>query len=501
MLLLAVVLACLAPARAGAQLVRNGGFIEAEGDKPAGWTTDQWSPTLGTTFEWQAPTSGLGVVIVRNPVGNDARWTQVVRVQPETWYRLSGSVRAIGVTGAGFGASLGVMGAFENTRELKGEDSGWQQVAMWFKTKPGQNQTTIACRLGNYGQIAAGEVRCTGIEVTAVAAPPLNADFVYGPIDEATTPGRPARGGRDHRAAGDRALSVRAPAGRGRARRASHAARGPARAAGRKAARRAALPVPRRRRLLLRLVAEARRRGPRALLRARLLRRLSARLHVRAVGGRPAEPSAARRRWQSPTFLALLKLPALLADLAVARLIFARLRPGRKRFAWMAALAFALNPALLLNSTIWGQTDSVLALLALLSFLALGDRRFELAWSLAALAILTKPQALLVVPLFVLWPWGWWKSGRPLSALLAIVATVWVVADPFRGERPVDLAGRALHRHDRLLRRDLGQRDEPAGAAVRHAPQRRRRGVGSQHPDLGLRDRARDRPRLPVCRT
>ena len=145
---------------------------------------------------------------------------------------------------------------------------------------------------------------------------------------------------------------------------------------------------------------------------------------------------ALRAGWQSPTFLALLKLPALLADLAVARLIFARLRPGRKRLAWMGALAFALNPALLLNSTIWGQTDSVLALLALLAFLALGDRRFELAWSLAALAILTKPQALLVVPLFALWPWGWWKSGRPLSALMAIFATGYVVADPFRGDRP-----------------------------------------------------------------
>ena len=433
--LLAGLLFLLLPGLAHAQnLVRNGGFLEGDGEQPAGWTTEQWSPTLGTTFGWQRGVSGLGAVTIRNPVGNDARWIQNVRVQPETWYRLSGSVRAIGVT-AGYGASLGVMGGFEQAREIKGEDSGWQQVSMWYKTKPGQNQLTIGCRLGNYGQIAAGEVRCTGIELTAVATPPLNADFVYGPLDESTTPvGVPAALGIVALLGIALWLYGRLPA-----------------------------EVPLTERLALHGVLVA-------LLIAKFLvapyfsykvdigsysawaLKLAAEGPARfyAPGYFADYPPGYmyvlwavglvsrlfRAGWQSPWFVALLKLPALLADLAVARLIFARLRPGRKRVAWLAAMAFALNPALLLNSTIWGQTDSVLALLALLAFLALGDRRFELAWSLAALAVLTKPQALLLVPLFVLWPWGWWKSGRPLSALLAILATVFVVADPFRGERP-----------------------------------------------------------------
>ena len=435
-LTLLVALACLVPALAGAQsLVRNGAFTEADGDRPASWQTDQWSPTLGTTFEWLVPTTGVGVVVIRNPVGNDGRWTQTVRVQPETWYRLSGSLRAIGVTGPGFGASLGIMGGFEQSRELKGEDTGWQQVSMWFKTKAAQNEVVVACRLGNYGQIAAGEARCTGIALTAMAAPPQNADYVYGPIDEATTPvGLPA-------AAGIVALLVLALYLYGRL---------PAEVA---IGERLALHG-----VLLSLLVVKVLIAPHFQYRVDVGSYSAWALKLAAEG--PARfyapgyfadyppgymyvlwavglaSRALRAGWQSDWFVALLKLPALLADLAVARLIFARLRPGRKRLAWVAALAFALNPALLLNSTIWGQTDSVLALLALLAFLALGDRRFELAWSLAALAVLTKPQALLVVPLFVLWPWGWWKSGRPLSALLAILATVYVVADPFRGERP-----------------------------------------------------------------
>lgn len=425
----------LLPALAQAQnLVRNGGFLDGEGDQPEGWTTEMWSPTMGTAFGWQKGEAGLGVVSIRNPVGNDGRWIQNVRVQPETWYRLSGNVRAIGVL-QGYGASLGIMGGFEQAREIKGDDSGWQHVAMWFKTKPGQNQVTVACRLGNYGQIAIGEARCSGIELTAVASPPLNADFVYGPVDEVTTPvGVPA-------ALGIVALLAIALW------------------------------------LYGRLPAEVAL-GERLTLHGVLVALLVAKFFVapffsykvdvgsysawalKLAAEGPARfyapgyfadyppgymyvlwavglvSRALRMGWQSSWFVALLKLPALLADLAVARLIFARLRPGRKQVAWLGAMAFALNPALLLNSTIWGQTDSVLALLALLAFLALGDRRFELAWSLAALAVLTKPQALLLVPLFVLWPWGWWKSGRPLSALLAIAATVYVVADPFRGERP-----------------------------------------------------------------
>jgi len=418
----------------GQSLIRNGGFLEGDGDQPEAWSTEQWSQTLGTTFGWSKSETGLGMVVIRNPVGNDARWIQNVRVQPDTWHRLSGTVRAVKVV-QGFGASLGILGGFEQAREIKGEDSGWQQVSMWFKTKPGQNQVTIACRLGNYGQIAAGEAYCTGIELTAVASPPLNADFVYGPLDETTTPvGVPAALGIVALLATALWLYGRLPAEVGLPERlALHGV------------------------LIALLVVKVFvapyfsykvDTGSYSAWALKLAAEGPARFYAPgyfadyppgymyvlwAVG---LASRALRAGWQSEWFIALLKLPALLADLAVARLIFARLRPGRKQVAWLAAMAFAFNPALLLNSTIWGQTDSVLALLALLSFLALGDRRFELAWSLAALAVLTKPQALLVVPLFVLWPWGWWKSGRPLSALLAIAATVYVVADPFRGERP-----------------------------------------------------------------
>ena len=424
-----------APAARAQNLIFNGGFTSGEGDLPLGWKTDQWAGQAGTAFEWKHPEGGLGAVVVRNPKANDARWMQAVRVEPERWYRLSGYVRAVNVDPSGPGASLSLLEGFDRGQEVKGPDSGWQPVALWFKTQPGQTTVSVACRLGTFGGTAVGEAWCTGVELNAQAAPPLNADYVYGPVEESTTPvGLPA------------SLFLIALLAYGLAR------------YGR---------LPQEVGLRERFLLDA------ALLAVLVVKiiiapRFQYKIDVNAYAAwalKLAEegPSrfyapgyfadyppgymyvlwwlglaskAFRVAWNAPAFVILLKLPALLADFAVARLIFARLRSRGARLAWMAGLAFALNPALVLDSAVWGQTDSVLGLLTLLAFLAQGERRFELSWMFAALAVLTKPQALILVPLLALWPWGWWKSGRPVSAALAALATVFVVADPFRGEKP-----------------------------------------------------------------
>jgi Gpi18-like mannosyltransferase/4-amino-4-deoxy-L-arabinose transferase-like glycosyltransferase len=436
LLLCAVATFVLVPARAHAQsLVQNGSFTDGEGSAPSGWGTEAWSQSARTAFDWLRSPAGVGVVVVRNPEPNDARWRQVVPVAPNTWYRLSGWLRAIGVAEGGAGASLSPVEGFDRGRVVVGEDSGWQPVAMWFKTGPGQTSVAIACRLGSFGRTVKGEARCTGVDLTAQARPPLNADFVYGPLDEATAPvGLPA----SFLLVGLLAYGLwrygRLPSG-----------------------------VALRERLALDgflLLVLAIKIGLAPVFQYKIDVNAYAAWALRLADEGPARfyapgyfadyppgymyvlwwvglaSRALRLGWQTSGFLVLLKLPALLADFAVARLLFARLRGAAPRAAWLAALAFALNPALVLDSAVWGQTDSVLSLLVLLAFLAQGERHFELAWVFAALAVLTKPQALLLVPLLAFWPWGWWMGGRPLSAALAAVATAFVVADPFRGDRP-----------------------------------------------------------------
>lgn len=133
----------------------------------------------------------------------------------------------------------------------------------------------------------------------------------------------------------------------------------------------------------------------------------------------------------------IVETPALSADFILAMLMFAAAwRNGKTRLAWAAMLMVALNPALLFDSVGWGQTDSVLTLVMMLDVLMLLEEEYELAWGLAALAILLKPQALTLLPVIGLWtilkadPRKWWRSA------LAFVTVAVVTVAPFQAAHP-----------------------------------------------------------------
>ena len=432
-LLLGLLLGLFPGAGEARDLIANGGLTRGLDGRPTGWQIDLWSPSKGSAFDWKAEGPGPGVLIVRNPEANDSRWVQEVQVEPDQWYQLSGFVRAIGVSEEGLGANLSIMRGFEHSEPLKGT-TDWTPVSMWFKTK-GERTMKVACRLGSYGQISSGEVQCMGIRLAAQTRPPLNANYVYGPVEEATTPvGLPTalallllvlycvfHHGRvgEHAPTGEKLLLAgillivlafkigAAPYFQYKVDVGTYSA------------------------WAMRLAQE----GPGRFYAPNYFADYPPG-YMYVLWGIGLLSKALGIPYGSAGFIILLKLPALLADVAVSWLLYARLRESGKRLAWTAALAFTLNPALLFNSAVWGQTDSVLSLLVLLAVLAQGERRFELSWILAAVAVLTKPQALLLVPLLVVWPWGWWKNGRPISSLLAVLATAYAIADPFRGDRP-----------------------------------------------------------------
>lgn len=118
------------------------------------------------------------------------------------------------------------------------------------------------------------------------------------------------------------------------------------------------------------------------------------------------------------SFLVLLKLPAILADLALAYLLFvlARERLGEGKAVTLFAL-FALNPAVGLDSALWGQVDSVFVLPLFLGILCLAKGKFEFSAFLFALALLIKPQALIFAPL---WLFALLEKRSPLLFLRSI---------------------------------------------------------------------------------
>lgn len=128
--------------------------------------------------------------------------------------------------------------------------------------------------------------------------------------------------------------------------------------------------------------------------------------------------------FDTPAFLVLLKLPAILADAAtvwVLHRLARRYSPDPEALA-LAAL-YAFNPAVILDSAVWGQVDGVLTLFLLLGAFLLEERP---AWSGAsfAAALLVKPQALIFAPVPLLWFWTRFsrEQRRPAAADLLAFA-------------------------------------------------------------------------------
>ena len=102
-------------------------------------------------------------------------------------------------------------------------------------------------------------------------------------------------------------------------------------------------------------------------------------------------------------YLFLLKLPAILADGCLAVLIFQYCKKQMPpTAACLLSGLFLISPVFLYNSAVWGQIESVLLLFMVLSILSLSKKRYLAATLFYVLAVLTKPQALLIAPLFLL---------------------------------------------------------------------------------------------------
>ena len=97
----------------------------------------------------------------------------------------------------------------------------------------------------------------------------------------------------------------------------------------------------------------------------------------------------------------LIKLPAIVADVAIAGLIhsFVRELGGSRRAALIGAILFLFNPVTWFDSAIWAQVDSVGVVFLLLGLRDLCRRRPERASFFAVVAAIVKPQLGILVPI------------------------------------------------------------------------------------------------------
>ena len=116
----------------------------------------------------------------------------------------------------------------------------------------------------------------------------------------------------------------------------------------------------------------------------------------------------------SPLLRIVIKFPAILADILTALCLFAIVRRTRsERAGLLAALIYMLHPAVIYDSTVWGQTDSLYTLLIVATLWAAISKRWFFCGLFTVLAFFTKLQSIILLPtVFFFMLRGWKPSLR-----------------------------------------------------------------------------------------
>src|SRR5262249_18856400 len=119
------------------------------------------------------------------------------------------------------------------------------------------------------------------------------------------------------------------------------------------------------------------------------------------------DPSfAINRAMKSQLLTWLIKLPAVLFQLATAAVVFVLVRRfASERRAWLAGTILLFDPAALMNTGHRGTFDSLHPLCSLLALAALGTGHYGWAGGALALAALSKPQSWILIPLVAAAAW------------------------------------------------------------------------------------------------
>ncbi|MBO7747988.1 DUF2029 domain-containing protein [Paenibacillus sp. MWE-103] len=141
----------------------------------------------------------------------------------------------------------------------------------------------------------------------------------------------------------------------------------------------------------------------------------------------------------APYATVLYKLPSMLADAGTAWVLFlASRRYAGYAAGLLVALLYLLNPAVIVNSTYWGQVDSLFTLLVVGAVYLLTRGRIGWASALFAAAILMKPQGIIFAPVLFFGLVSARNLRAWLTAIAASAATLLAVALPFStGQSPL----------------------------------------------------------------
>ena len=128
----------------------------------------------------------------------------------------------------------------------------------------------------------------------------------------------------------------------------------------------------------------------------------------------------------------MVKLPFILSDIGLSFLIYKIVNEFKPSAAKLAASLFLFNPALIYNSTIWGQTDSLINLLAILGIYLIFKKQFFWGIFVFLSCFLFKLSLIIYIPIFGLlllkqikyWP-------KFILPIITFIVFIYCLAIPF----------------------------------------------------------------------
>ena len=139
-----------------------------------------------------------------------------------------------------------------------------------------------------------------------------------------------------------------------------------------------------------------------------------------------------------------LKLPNIVFDLIGGAVAYAVARRfANHRDALIAAALIDLNPAIIYDSSLWGQNDAITTVTALAALGCVLARLRVAAWILLAFAVLNKPPVIVLAPLFVIEALGGSalerrrRLGQTFVGLAGAAACGYLTAIPFYTDRSI----------------------------------------------------------------
>jgi dolichyl-phosphate-mannose-protein mannosyltransferase len=152
----------------------NGDFENVSGNLPVGWTPDGWISDNNVTRYYMGtdrPYSGKYYAVIESVQPNDARLIQKIQVKPNTIYRLSCRIKTENVGTDSTGANITILenGYQDHSYDVNGTSGEWIYAEFYVQTRSDQNEIIVAARLGEFGELNKGKACFDDFRFTEVS--------------------------------------------------------------------------------------------------------------------------------------------------------------------------------------------------------------------------------------------------------------------------------------------------------------------------------------------